>query len=118
MADVYLNDCNEHVLNTIIRITSYDMDGFDVKIIVDKANYGNYLYYDITCVNEAYDSIFMETFNLDDRGMGNVVADNPFIRQLLNYLALSDELLETFTGHITARCYRVSMLKFLQMLPD
>lgn len=112
----YIQSCDEHVLNTTMYLKPYRW--CNVKLIADKANYGDYLHYQISCIEEDDIPIFKTIFDLDDSIMYNVVADNTLIRKMLEYLTMSDEELDQHTGHICIEDYRVKIIKFMCSIPD
>jgi hypothetical protein len=112
----YIQDCNEHILNTTVSINTNRF--ININVIVDKADYGNYLHYQISCANEEHIPLFKDTFHLDDSIMYNVVSDNVLIRKMLDFLCMADEELETYSGNTRAEYYRTAIIKFLDSIPD
>lgn len=129
--------CNESIINKTITI--YDCHGnnpnrsMDMTIKVDHANYGAYLYYQIICskpfedlpviqVNENYHPFqFIDNSNIIKKGqyeIGEIVADNPLMRLMFQFLSMTDEELDKHCGNNTTLHYRAVIISTITQLWD
>lgn len=118
--------CNENVIDKTIEINLNRESVIKMRVTLDKANYGNYLYYrvicDKLCENEFDDHPFSNVPNNHDRHnnleIGNVVADNKMMREMFNVLAMTDNELEKICGHCTPNYYRSNIINCIETLWD
>jgi hypothetical protein len=118
----------ENIINTTIKVDCTSNQFVQMTIKVDKANYGNYLYYDIRCHqpyknNKCEHPFFkLNTVLYDDTNcigfIGNVVADNELTRTLFRFLSMPDEELATHCGNTHQIYYRAHIIACISNLLD
>lgn len=117
--------CNENVLNRTIETSTDPTNLTKMTVILDKANYGNYLYYRIICDRHCIDAFDMHPFvRLTDKCHKNVteikevVADNEMIRKMFEFFVMSDADLRKVSGNTGPLCYRASIIESIILFWD
>jgi len=96
-----------------------------MTVKLDKANYGNYLYYRIIC-DIPYEGSnnpfaihpFMRLEYENKTEIGNVIADNEMVRKMFDFLVMPDIELAKYSGNSSPISYRASIIECISLLWD
>lgn len=56
--------------------------------------------------------------NMDDYYRGDIIFKNSLTTELISYMMLCNENLKTKSGNVSEECYRLSLIKTIQLLWD
>lgn len=117
-------NCNEKIIDA--TVTTSDAESvFKLSISAHKANYGNYLYWKVSCdvpLNKedkyCYHPFMMVADDVNDNYVGEVVADNEMIREMFKTLSMTDEDLASRIGSGSIITYRARIIKAISFFWD
>lgn len=117
----------EKIINTELFTGSED-DGIEpikLSVSVNKAKYGNYLYYNIKCDTplEKDNAFCIHPFRLvadrvEDNHIGEVTADNEMIRKMFEFIIMPDEELRKRSGTTSVVEYRAMIIQAINLFWD
>ncbi|QKF94744.1 hypothetical protein QKU48_gp1286 [Fadolivirus algeromassiliense] len=117
--------CNENIINATFETDTTCGKMIKMSVTLDKANYGNYLYYRIVCDCPCKGPFDVHPFmrvvdknHHDFSEMGEVVADNPMVRKMFEFLVMPDDELVKHSGNTSAIGYRACIISCIEQLWD
>ena len=124
--DIIKKVCCENIIDQTINMDNTVGDIIKMRLTVNKANYGNYLYWkiicDIPCKNSLHPHPLRMICQNDDFSktteFAEVVSDNDLMRKMFEYLCKSDDELNQLIGSDVCVEYRARIIKAITFFWD